>query len=66
MGEYALIQAAADANRMFGGDWQPEDFDEATTKAKRPACPKCGKKFRVHLAVRDHMRDKHVAAQAKE
>lgn len=21
------------------------------------ACPKCGKKFRVHLAVRDHMRD---------
>lgn len=25
------------------------------------ACPKCGKKFRVHLAVRDHMRDKHKA-----
>ena len=27
-------------------------------------CPKCGKKFRVHLAVRDHMRDKHAPKAA--
>jgi hypothetical protein len=69
MGEYARIQMAEDARRMFGGDWEPEDFEPEPVKAKRPVCPKCGKKFRVHLAVRDHMRDKHAApapAPAKE
>ena len=60
MGEYARIQMAADAKRMFGGDWEPEDFeDEPRPPMKKPVCPKCGKQFRVHLAVRDHMRDKH-------
>lgn len=65
MGEYARIQMAKDARRMFGGDWEPEDFETEPVKAepvkaKTPMCPKCGKKFRVHLAVRDHMRDKHA------
>ncbi len=60
MGEYARIQMAEDARRMFGGEWEPEDFeDEPRTTSKKPTCPKCGKHFRVHLAVRDHMRDKH-------
>jgi hypothetical protein len=58
MGEYARIQMAEDARRMFGGDWEPEDFEDEPTR-KPPSCPKCGKKFRVHLAVRDHLRDKH-------
>lgn len=61
MGEYARIQMAEEAKRMFGGDWEPEDFESEPAKARRPLCPKCGKKFRVHLAVRDHMRDKHAA-----
>jgi len=61
MGEYARIQMAEEASSMFGGDWEPEDFEgeTETVKAKKPVCPKCGKKFRVNLAVRDHMRDKH-------
>lgn len=59
MGEYARIQMAEDARRMFGGEWGPEYFENEPVKAKLPACPRCGKKFRVHLAVRDHMRDKH-------
>ena len=29
MGEYARIQMAEDARRMFGGDWEPEDFGSA-------------------------------------
>jgi hypothetical protein len=63
MGEYARIQMAEDAKRMIGGDWEPEDFERDPVTAKRPVCPKCGKMFRVHLAVRDHMRDKHSAVQ---
>jgi hypothetical protein len=51
---------------MCGGDWDPEDFERDPVTAKRPVCPKCGKMFRVHLAVRDHMRDKHPAAQEKK
>ena len=65
MGEYARIQMAEDARRMFGGDWEPEDFESEPVKAKKPVCPKCGKKFRVHLAVRDHMRDKHGIAEQR-
>lgn len=61
MGEYARIQMAEDARRMFGGEWWPEDFENEQAKEKRPVCQKCGKKFRVHLAVRDHTRDKHDA-----
>ena len=62
MGEYARIQMAEDARRMFGGEWEPEDFEDGPrTMSKRPSCPKCGKLFRVHLAVKDHMRDKHKA-----
>ena len=64
MGEYARIQMAKDARRMFGGDWEPEDFDSEPVKAKRPVCPKCGKAFRVPIAVRDHMRDKHEILSA--
>lgn len=44
---------------MFGGDWEPEDFENNVPAKKRPLCPKCGKIFRTHFAVRDHMRDKH-------
>ena len=61
MGEYARIQMAKDAFRLFGGEWEPEDFETDPVKAKPPLCPKCGKRFRAHLAVRDHMRDKHQA-----
>jgi hypothetical protein len=64
MGEYARIQMAEDARRMSGGDWEPGDFENKPAKAKKPVCPKCGKNFRVHLAVRDHMRDKHSTAVA--
>ncbi len=60
MGEYARIQMAKDAKRMFGGDWEPEDFeDEPRRVPERPTCPKCGKRFTAHTSVRDHMRDKH-------
>lgn len=60
MGEYARIQMAEDSRRMFGGEWEREDFEDAPrTTTKKPTCPKCGKHFRVHLAVRDHLRDKH-------
>jgi hypothetical protein len=65
MGEYARIQMAEEARRMFGGDWEPEDFENEPVKAKRPVCPKCGKKFRTHSAVRNHMRDKHAIAKAE-
>lgn len=61
MGEYARQQMADDARRMFGGDWEAEDFEDAPRKAKPPVCPKCQKKFKSHLGVRDHMRDKHSA-----
>lgn len=61
MGEYAREQAARDAKRMFGGEWGPEDFEDAPRKAKPPVCQKCGKKFKTHLAVRNHTRDKHGA-----
>lgn len=59
MGEYARIQMAEDARRLYGGDWEPEDFETEPVNARPPLCPKCGKRFRAHLAVRDHMRDKH-------
>ena len=59
MGEYARIQMAEDARRMFGGDWEPEDFEDAPPANLKPVCARCGKKFRTHLAVRDHARDKH-------
>jgi hypothetical protein len=62
MGEYARIQMAEDARRMFGGEWAPEDFEPEPAKVKHPTCPKCGKKFRIHLAVRDHLRDYHKSA----
>ena len=64
MGEYARIQMADDARRMFGGDWEPEEFEAEPVNAPRPVCPKCGKKFRVCFAVRDHLRDKHKHKQA--
>ena len=60
MGEYARQQMAADARRMFGGDWEPEDFEDAPRTVKKPVCPKCQKKFKTHLGVRDHLRDKHA------
>lgn len=59
MGEYAWEQMAADAQRLFGGKWDAADFDETPMKKLRPVCPKCGKKFVVQHAVRDHLRDKH-------
>ncbi len=58
MGEYARIQMAEDARRMFGGDWEPEDF-ESPPKRIRPACPRCGKKFNAQASVEQHARDKH-------
>ena len=64
MGEYARIQMAEDARRMFGGEWEPEDFEDEPRTSTKPRCPKCGKYFRVHLAVRDHMRDKHKTTEA--
>lgn len=64
MGEYARIQMAEDARRMFGGDWEPEDFEDDRPPVRKPICPKCGKKFIAHVSVRDHMRDKHGIAAA--
>jgi len=62
MGEYARIQMVEDSRRMFGGDWETEDFeDKPRTTSKKPTCPKCGKRFGGHPAVRDHLRDKHNA-----
>ena len=58
MGEYARQQMADDARRMFGGDWEPEDFD-SPPKRIRPACQRCGKKFNSQAGVEQHARDKH-------
>lgn len=60
MGEYAIDQMMLDYKRMTGTEADRSDFEDCDRPHKQlPACPKCGKKFRVHLAVRDHLRDKH-------
>jgi hypothetical protein len=54
---------AEDAKRMFGGSWEPGDFEPSQAKVKLlPSMKriKCGKKFKKHSAVSDHMRDKHM------
>jgi len=60
MGEYAIDQMMSDYKRMTGIDADRAYFeDEPRQPGKKPVCPKCGKTFRAHLAVRDHMRDYH-------
>lgn len=65
MGEYARIQMAKDAARLFGGEWDEEDFAEPPPK-KKPKCPVCGRTFRTHLALGQHMRDKQHAAKEQK
>lgn len=60
MGEYAIDQMICDHQRMFGYTPERSDFESPIRTHKRPVCPKCGKKFKAHIAVRDHMRDKHA------
>jgi hypothetical protein len=66
MGQYAEDQYRRDNIRMFGFDPGAGCLEDDKPRALKPACPKCGKKFRVHLAVRDHMRDFHKAAPTQE
>jgi len=63
MGEYAIDQMMLDYERMTGVKPYRSDFESERRSVKKPICPKCGKKFKAHIAVRDHMRDKHGAAQ---
>lgn len=60
MGEYAVDQMMRDFERMTGTKAERCDFESEKRTAKKPYCPKCGKKFGAHIAVRDHMRDKHA------
>lgn len=60
MGEYAIDQMMVDFKKQTGIEPERSWFeDEPRAPVKSLVCPKCGKKFRVHLAVRDHLRDKH-------
>ena len=60
MGEYAIDQMMLDYKRMTGVDAARSDFESEVRTMKKPICPKCGKNFKAHIAVRDHMRDKHA------
>ena len=62
MGEYAIDQMMLDYKSLTGVEADRSDFESEARTAKKPVCPKCGKKFGAHLAVRDHMRDKHAAS----
>ena len=64
MGEYAIDQMMLDYKRITGVDASRSDFESEVRTMKKPVCPKCGKKFKAHIAVRDHMRDKHAAPAA--
>jgi hypothetical protein len=65
MGEYAIDQMMLDFKRMTGIDAKRSDFESEKRTSKKPICPKCGKKFGAHIAVRDHMRDKHASQEQK-
>jgi len=62
MGEYAVDQMMEDFKLATGMDAERSDFEpeeRTPRRAGRPRCAKCGKKFLLMRAVRDHMRDKH-------
>jgi len=61
MGEYAIDQMILDCKRLHGYTPERSDFESEVRTVKTPICPKCGKTFKAHIAVRDHMRDKHAA-----
>ena len=58
MGEYADDQYRRDVQRMHGFD-PGSMYDDDKPQSEWPRCPKCGKQFRVHLAIRDHIRNQH-------
>ena len=59
MGDYAVDQMMLEFNEVTGITGERSDFESEVRTLKKHICPKCGKRFKAHIAVRDHMRDKH-------